>query len=283
MTARVGSNSLFDANIDEQLQYQGEIENEWEDLMAGGPASINLVGVVMTIASKKDFPLSPDFPYKFVKYPNSFHTTLVQVANDMHRALFGAHTAMDKILTNMRQIPTQLKTALKLITQASTTMIKTMLPRTLATLGRYANESATVARASLEKFEYLQELLAEIAEVSASTNKENQDKAMQIAAENEDMKKNKTDFDSAINSIKAAYEQSREYLEKARQDYHQAMLNVPGGQWSTHAWNVYAASRPAQTCERRWFWRRCRDNREEQFVQYTAEARQKAQDALVGG
>ncbi|CAF4324724.1 unnamed protein product, partial [Adineta steineri] len=228
------------------------------------------------------FPLKSDFNYELVKYPNSFQTTLVQVANDMYRALYTAHTSMDKIQTNMRQMPTQLKTALKLITQAGTAMTKAMLPRTLATIGRYANESVAVARASSEKFQNLQELLHEIFEASTATNSDNYEKAAAIAAKNEEMKNNKTALDNTVNKLKAAYEQSRRDLEKARQDYHVAMLNIPGGQWNAYAWNVYASQRPATTCSGSLFWRKCKSNREQQFAQFSQEAKQKAQDALVG-
>jgi hypothetical protein len=57
---------LFDPNIDEQIEYQPDIETEWEDLMAGGPASINYMGAVMAIASRKDFRLNADFNYSLV-------------------------------------------------------------------------------------------------------------------------------------------------------------------------------------------------------------------------
>ena len=279
--SRASSNNLFDPNVDEQVQYHSDIEMEWEDLMTGGPASINYMGAVMAIASRKDISLISNFSYILVKYPHSFKATLVQVSNDMQRALYTAHTGMDKIQSNMRQIPALLKTALKLITQASTTMAKAMLPRTLSSIGKYANESAAAARTSLEGFEKLQDLFQEIVKASTLTNKENRATATQLALENELIQKNKAALDDTINNLKAEYQTARKDLEKVRQDYHAAMLNVPGGQWNEHAWNVYASHRPAVTCSGWWFWRKCRNHRDEQFLQFTNEAKQKAQDALV--
>jgi hypothetical protein len=274
-------NNLFDPNIDEQIEYQADIEFEWEDLMAAGPASINYMGAVMAIASIKDFPLAVGFDYKLVKYPNSFHATLVQVSNDMYRALSGAHTSMEKIHTNMRAIPALLKTALKLIIQATPPMTKAMLPRTLANIGRYANESAAVARASLERFVTLRSLLEEIVQASMLTNKDNKDTAAKLAADAEEMRIQKENMDITMAAIKAEYGTARKDLEKAREDYHEAMQHVPGGEWDASAWNIYASSRPAQTCTRFWCFRSCRDNREQQFSEYTNEAKNKAQDALV--
>jgi hypothetical protein len=88
-------------------------------------------------------------------------------------------------------------------------------------------------------------------------------------------------MDIAIAEMKAKYGTAQQDLEKARQDYHAAMLNVPGGEWNSHAWDVYASHRPAVSCSGTWFWRSCRSVRDQQFVQYSNEARQKAQQALV--
>ncbi|CAF0794059.1 unnamed protein product [Rotaria sp. Silwood1] len=280
-TKSLNSINLFDSTIDEPIEYQPDLENEWEDLMDAGPASINLLGSVMAIASRKDFPLKTDFNYTLVKYPESFQATLMQVSHDMYRALYGAHTSMESIQVSMRQIPTLLKTAIKLITQASTVLNKALLPRTLASIGRYANESAAVARASLERFEYLQVLLHEVLEVTTLTNSDNKETAEKLAAEAEDIRKEKKEMDNVIADITAQYETARKNLEKTRQDYHNAMKNVPGDGWDSHAWNVYASQRPAETCKRNWYGRRrCRSLRDQQFADYSAEAQQKAQQAL---
>ncbi|CAF1046988.1 unnamed protein product [Adineta steineri] len=277
---RANINSLFDPNIDEEIEYQPDMETEWEDLMAGGPASINFMGAVMAVASRADFRLNANFSYTLVKHPDSFQTTLVQVANDMYRALYGAHTGMQKIQANMRRIPTLLKTVLKVVTQASPFMTKTLLPQTLSHIGQYANESAAVARASLDQFDHLQALLQEVVEASTSTNKDNKDLAEKLAAEAEDMRIKKMNMDLLMASIKNEYEAAQQNLERARQDYQVAMLNVPGGQWDSTAWNVYASHRPSRTCTHKWGIRKCRSLRDEQFQQYTHEAKIKAEAAL---
>jgi hypothetical protein len=272
---------LFDPNIDEQIEYQPDIETEWEDLMAGGPAIINYMGAVMAIASRKDFRLSADFNYSLVKYPDSFQATLVQVANDMYKALYGAHTGMGKIQANMRQIPTLLKTALKLIIQASPSMIKTVLPRTLSYIGQYANASAAVARSSLELFDHLQALLQEIVQASSLTNKDNQETVEKLAAEAEELRIKKNNMDIIMASITDEYENARKYLEQARQDYHVAMMNVPSDHWDASAWHVYQSQRPSQTCTHKLGIKRCRSLHDQNFADYSNAARFKAQQVLV--
>ncbi|CAF4043059.1 unnamed protein product [Rotaria sp. Silwood1] len=187
---------------------------------------------------------------------------------------------MDNIQVYMGQIPAHLKTALKLITQAGPSMIKAMLPRTLSNIGRYANDSATVARALLHRFETLQYLLQEIFEVSTLTDKENRDVAEKLHEEVEEMRRNQTYIDSVMNNLGADHEIARQNLLKARQDYHKAMMNLPGGQWDAHAWQVYAANRPSQSCSGFWFWHSCTSLREPQFHEYSQEAKRKAEEAL---
>ncbi|CAF1384541.1 unnamed protein product [Rotaria sordida] len=155
---------------------------------------------------------------------------------------------MAEIQAKMREIPALLKTALKLTTQAGSSMIKAMLPRTLSNIGQYANDSATIARASLRRFETLEDLLQEIFQVSTLTDTENKDMAEKLHEEAEEMRRNQTYVDSVMNNLAAERKKARENLEKARQDYHTAMMIIPGGQWDAHAWDVYAAHRPEHSC-----------------------------------
>ncbi|CAF2932497.1 unnamed protein product [Rotaria sp. Silwood2] len=279
--SRALSSNLSDPMIDEQLMYASDIDAEWEEMMLGGPASINFVGAVMVVGSKKDFSLSSNFSYHLIQYPNSFHTTIVQVANEMYRALLNAHTSMDRIQVNMRQLPNLIKTALKLITQASTSMAKVMLPRTISNIGLYANQSATIAKATFDRFTNLMDLLDEIFKASTYTNTENkllaeqlQNQTIQVEMESENLQEN-------IDQLASEYEEAKNRLESARDEYRQAMLNVPGGEWNAHAWNVYASNRPAVSCTGSWFWKKCRSNRDQQFNEYSTVARWKAEEALV--
>ena len=88
----------------------------------------------------------------------------------MYSALIGAHTAMDRIQLNVQQIPNQIKTALKLVIAGSPMLIEIMLPKTLETISRIANESAAHARTTFQKFSSLQELIAEIIEANINTH-----------------------------------------------------------------------------------------------------------------
>ncbi len=60
------------------------IDEPWVDYMITAPVTINLLGQVMVVASRKDVSFehySPNHVYKYVKYPKSFRATLLQISN----------------------------------------------------------------------------------------------------------------------------------------------------------------------------------------------------------
>jgi NADH pyrophosphatase NudC (nudix superfamily) len=74
----------------------------------------------------------------------------------------------------MKEVPKHIKTAMKLITSASDAILKLMLPVTLESVGRLASGSADEANSTLLRFNKLQDLLAEIIELSASNQSTNE-------------------------------------------------------------------------------------------------------------
>ena len=149
--------------------------------------------------------------------------TLAQVANDMYNALMGAHTAMDQIQLAVQQIPTHVKTILKLLSSASDAMIKSMLPRTLDSIGRLANESATVANATLVRFNLLQDLLGEIIELSASTRAENENDIITLNRQKNESLADQKILENTLKTIEEQYAQSKIEVENARKNYADAM------------------------------------------------------------
>ena len=165
------------------------------------------------------------------RYPNSFRATLSQVSNDMYNALMGAHTSMDQIQLSIKQVPTHVKTAMKLITSASNAMLTSMLPHTLESIGRLATESAQFANNNLLRFTQLQDLLGEIIELSETTQFANE-----VAIDKmKEQKKNGTleqkYFKEKLEMIQNQYQDSKAKLEAARKAYKEAM-QLAGGSLS---------------------------------------------------
>ena len=166
------TSAIFDDKLDEELRSKADIDEEWEELLSAGPSTINYIGNLMIIASKKDFALvrpTPEYVYTSIKYPNSFRATLVHAANEMYSVFYGAHNSMDRIQGYMQQIPGHVKTTLKLLTSASPRLIQTLLPQTLANIKRLASQCVQSASSTEGSFKSLSALLAEIRVVTQGT------------------------------------------------------------------------------------------------------------------
>jgi hypothetical protein len=145
----------------------------------------------------------------------------------MYSALLGAHTAMDRIQLNVQQVPNHVKTALALVIAGTPMLIEIMLPKTLESIGRIANESATHARITFEKFSSLQELIAEIIEANTNTHSTQTNIVQQIHSQIDKAKDEQQQLNTNINSIKAQYEDARREMEKARKEYQEAYNAIP--------------------------------------------------------
>jgi DNA segregation ATPase FtsK/SpoIIIE-like protein len=197
--------------------------------MTSGPLAVIFMGNLLTVASKRDFPLTrpPKFAFQHIKEPDSFRATLAQVSGSMYSALLGAHTAMDRIQLNVQQVPDQVKTALKLVLAGSPTLIKMMLPKTLESISQIANASAVHARLTFNKFSSLQELIAEIIEASTYTHSNHTNIVNEFKSEINETKLREEELNKNIATITAHYEDARREMEKAQREYQAARNAVP--------------------------------------------------------
>jgi hypothetical protein len=134
---------------------------------------------------------------------------------------------MDRIRFNVEQVPSHVKTALQLVIAGSPMLIEMLLPDTLKSIGRIANESAAYARTTFEKFSSLQELIAEIIEASVNTHSGQTNIVEEIHSQINKSKQEQEQLNKNLDSIKAEYEKSRQEMEKARKEYQDAHNAIP--------------------------------------------------------
>lgn len=219
---------VFDDRLDDQIIAQSEIDAEWEELLQAGPNALNFMANVMILASKYDFSLipPPNHTLQFIRYPNSFHATIGQIASEMYYALLAAHTSMNYMQLSMQQIPVYVKTAFKIIVQGTPQFLASSLPRTLNNLARLGNDSANKALSTLEKFESLQNLFSEVIGLSISTQSVHQQSIEQLITEIEKAKLEHKQLENNMQQIAQSYESSRIVIDQARQDYKNAKTSV---------------------------------------------------------
>ncbi|CAF2625322.1 unnamed protein product [Rotaria sp. Silwood2] len=118
----------------------------------------------MVISSKKDFSFRTHLPngtFNYVKYPDSFKATLIQLANEAYNAFLSAHSNMNEIQLNMQQIPGHVKTALKLLIAAPFSMLERLLPLSLNNIERIGFECSNLSYTTHNKFANVQLLIGE--------------------------------------------------------------------------------------------------------------------------
>ncbi|UJR06841.1 hypothetical protein I4U23_011129 [Adineta vaga] len=227
----VKNSMVFDDRLDEELLSQRGIEEKWEDLVVAGPITVNYLSNLMVIASKQDFaliPPTPNYIYEYIKYPNSFRTTLVQLGNEMYSAFLGAHTNMDRIQMNMQQIPNHIKTALKLLTSASPRLIKTLLPLTLTNIKRIASQCMQSANSTTHNYRNLAAFLHELTAVAQGTGASSSSELIIIGQLLANSTAEQDLLNVQIESIRQEFEAAREALQKAQKEYYEAYHAIPG-------------------------------------------------------
>jgi hypothetical protein len=221
---------MSDKKLDEELVSQSAIEETWDELIVAGPITVNYIGNLMVLSSKKDFALplpTPDYEYEYIKYPNSFRTTLVQIANEMYNAFMDAHHNMDRIQLDMQQIPRHLKTVLQLLTSASNRLIQSMLPTTLGHIERIAKQSADAANSTMLSFRSVTGLLQEVTEVTINAYGYNTNQSNNISNLVNSSIEAQTLLTSQLEDIRKRYEEARITLDKAREEYYNAYHAIP--------------------------------------------------------
>lgn len=157
---------LLSAERDDQLESQSEIDTfNFLGLLGNGPATINLLGQIMVLSSKKDFSFlvtSPNYNFTYMNHPGSFRATLAQIANEAYGAFLSAHSNMDQIQLYMQQIPGYVKTALKLLSTAPFSILEQLLPVSLNNIDRLGTESADLSLMTYNKFAEVELLLSKL-------------------------------------------------------------------------------------------------------------------------
>jgi hypothetical protein len=147
----------------------------------------------------------------------------------MSLALSAAHTAMDTIQVGVRQIPGHVKNTLKILTTASPTMIKKMLPLSINHIGRLANDSATLANKIVGQFDALIYLLNEISELNINTGSANK---VQLENNEKQLKEStakQQQIAHQLTDIQKQYTAAQAELKAAREAYYTAFHAIPNG------------------------------------------------------
>ncbi|EFX68812.1 hypothetical protein DAPPUDRAFT_259605 [Daphnia pulex] len=111
-----------------------EDDIEWNQLVAPAPTGIAGLGQLLIWTTRvTDFKIDKinKEDIHLIKSPDSFRTTLLQIANDSYNAFMKAHTNMEKIQLQMAQLPNYVKDCIKYMKSGKQVVLEKLLPKRL--------------------------------------------------------------------------------------------------------------------------------------------------------
>jgi hypothetical protein len=125
---------------------------------------VHLQSSLLIAASERDFSfnISSDYKLNYIRYPQSYRTTLVQVSSDMHRSFSNIYSTMYRIQLAVKRIPDHMKTIIRLINAGSPTMIKRMLPTSFNNIAQISHDNEVFINNIIDQFTNLSNFVNEI-------------------------------------------------------------------------------------------------------------------------
>ncbi len=152
---------------------------------------IAVMSQLLICASRvRDFEID-NFSHKLIKHPDSFRTTLVQIANESYEAFMKAHDNMERIQMKMEQVPDYIRDCIKYLKSENKVIKEKLFPKRIERIRETAESGQKLSEEVSEAFRQLGELIREV--IAASTKKMG-DKEKQIVATIEEKKKNEEEL-----------------------------------------------------------------------------------------
>ncbi|CAF4530862.1 unnamed protein product [Rotaria sp. Silwood1] len=159
-------NKIVLANDIKDVQLKSQLDSLWlpKELITNTIIVVHLQSVLVIMASERDFPFNvlSDSKFNYIRYPQSYRTTLLQISSDMHKIFSNVYSTMYHIQLAVKRIPNHIKTILKLITARSSRMTQIMLPTTLNNIARISNENKILLSKTIDQFSNLLNFVNEI-------------------------------------------------------------------------------------------------------------------------
>ncbi|XP_032065511.1 uncharacterized protein LOC116503301 [Thamnophis elegans] len=205
----------------------------WEEYLMPGPISIAILGELACIAAREgDFAINlapPQGGYKYIRYPDSFQASLMQVSNSGWHAFSTAHKNMDGIRLLSMSVPEQIKMVIKTLFQDDLTLIDALLPGQLSSLKSIADECSSLAKAVDNKFHDVMSLIEELLEVCTSSKSQYEKGLAETRRALEDLRLRKEAAEDAKVKAEEYYKEIKNKVTETFDDYRKAIDSIPTG------------------------------------------------------
>ncbi|KYO23496.1 hypothetical protein Y1Q_0022124 [Alligator mississippiensis] len=212
----------------------------WEEFLMPGPLSIAILGELACIsAGQGDFSINKNSPpdgFKYIRYPESFLTCLMQVSHKGWDAFNAAHKNMDQIRLLSMSVPRHMKAIVQTLFQ-DLDVVDALLPPQLTNMKSIADECSQLARSVEHKFSDVIYLIQELLEACMSSKKGYEDDLKEIERTLEDAWLREQSVKQAKEMAEEYYQKMKGQVDKTYKDYSDAMSSLPLG-WNALAFGV---------------------------------------------
>merc|ERR550532_10206 len=214
----------------DQELYLHEQFNAIEKILPA-PLAINLLSQIVLIAADgPDFAVTcPTGGCKHLIHSESFKASLLQLSFGAYDAFNAAHVNMDTIDRNMRSLPKEVKFSLITLLTGDNNHIELVLPDQLDELKRIAQKSRRSANATVEAFTVVKNVLEELVQSATGTQLDSTVRVQELNLTISLEKKRARELKNQKKEAKEWKDKVKKQLEKAEQDWEEALDNLPTG------------------------------------------------------
>ncbi|RVE64472.1 hypothetical protein OJAV_G00126270 [Oryzias javanicus] len=204
----------------------------WEGYLAPAPLSIAIMGELVFISSIIDFSINKNPPkdgFKYIKYPDSFRASLMQISNSGWHAFNLAHKNMDQIRIHTSTVPNYMKTVVKILFRGNDEIVETLLPSQLENIRTIADECVVLAESVEKKYEDVINIIQELLEACINAEHVYEEELKNIRMKLEENKLKEQTAKELNERSKKAMEAMSKELEQAQEQYQKSMDSIPSG------------------------------------------------------
>lgn len=198
--------------------------------LASAPYTIALLGHLMLLTTENDFTLEENVPrggFRYLKYPNSFRVSLVQLTNVGWEAFNAAHVNMDSIRLHTTNMDSYVKKLVNIMTKGTVDEIKFFIPKNLQKIQRIADDCVTLSIKVEDRFQYFMDISAELLEVSTMTQGVHEEKSKDAEMAIEAAKKEKQNAEEENDRLENQYDLNKKEIQNAVDGLKESLKSMP--------------------------------------------------------
>ncbi|XP_078530599.1 uncharacterized protein LOC144817711 [Lissotriton helveticus] len=207
----------------------------WEEFLVPAPISIAILGELAAISSGQgDFSINlnpPNDGFKYMKYPESFAATLMQVCNKAWVSFSTANKNMDQIRLLTGSMPEANAEIVKILFQ-KTAIVNALLPQRLSALLSLSNECISLAQSVEISFSDTIHLVQEVLEACLNSKKGYEKKLTDVKIALEQLTIREASSNKSVQMAEEFKKTTETQLQDASDAYKKALDKVPSV-WET--------------------------------------------------